>query len=216
MKKYIFILTVFFAFSFSVSAQYVETEAKAILDKAAQAIQNSTGSKVEFSLTINNAQTSQKQTMNGTLFLKGDKFKLLIADTETYYDGKNQWLYVPDFDEVTISSPTTEELSEINPTAILSSYKQGFKLAKENDKTVDGKQAFVINIHPEDRNKPYHSVEIIVDKTTYDIISISTFGKGGTDTTIKVKKHEKGQNFADQIFVFDPKKHPNIEVIDLR
>ena len=216
MKKYIFILTGFFAFSSFAFAQYVEAEAKAILDKTAQAIQNSTGSKVEFSLTINNTQTSQKQTMHGTLLLKGDKFKLSIADTETYYDGKSQWVYVPDFEEVTISTPTAEELSEINPTAILSSYKKGFKLAKENDRTVDGKQAFVVNIHPEDRNKPYHRVEIVVDKSTYDIISISTFGKGGTDTTIKVKKHEKGQNFADQIFVFDPKKHPNVEVIDLR
>ena len=160
MKKYILILSVLFAFSSAALAQYVEAEAKAILDKAAQAIQNAGGSKVEFSLTINNAQTNQKQTMNGTLLLKGDKFKLSIADTETYYDGKSQWLYMPDFEEVTISTPTAEELSELNPTAILSSYKQGYKLKKEDDKTVDGKQAFVVNIHPEDRNKPYHRVNI--------------------------------------------------------
>ena len=216
MKKCILILSVFFVFSSSVLAQYVEAEAKAILDKTAQAIQNSTGSKVEFSLTINNAQTNQKQTMNGTLLLKGDKFKLSIADTETYYDGKSQWLYMPDIEEVTVSTPTAEELSEINPTTILSSYKQSFKLSKENDRTVDGKPAFVVNIYPEDRNKPYHRIEIVVDKSTYDIISISTFGKGGMDTTIKVKKYEKGQNFADQIFVFDAKKYPDVEVIDLR
>jgi outer membrane lipoprotein-sorting protein len=123
---------------------------------------------------------------------------------------------MPDIKEVTVSTPTADELKEVNPTAILSSYKQDYKLKKEDDKTIDGKPAFIVNIYPEDRTKSYHRIEVIVEKSTYNIMSVSTYGKNGTDTAVKIKKYEKGQNFPDQIFVFDPKKYPEIEVIDLR
>ncbi len=217
MKKRFYILFISLIAASTISAQYTQdAEAKTILDKSAQAIQKSGGSKAEFILIVNNTQTSQKQAINGTLYLKGDKFKLLVAETETYYDGKIQWVYMSDSDEVTISAPTADELREINPTAILSSYKQGYKLKKEEDKTVEGKQVHIVNIYPDDRNKPYYRIEIIVEKGTYDIVSINTFGRNGTDTYIKVKKYEKGLTLADLNFVFDAKKYPGVEIIDLR
>ena len=217
MKKVLILLLVFISISVFAQAEYtLDVEAKNILDKTAQALQKSTGVQAVFTLTIDNQQTEQKQSLDGTLWLKGNKFKLAIDDLETYYDGKTQWVFMPEDEEVTISVPTAEELEDINPTAIISSYKKGYKLKKDNDKTVNGKAAYVVCIYPDDRTKPYHRIEIIVEKSTYNILAINTYGKNGTNTLINIKKHEKDLNLADNIFVFDTKKHPNVEVIDLR
>ncbi len=152
MKKLFILFTSSILFVCTAFAQQ-EVEAKAILDKAAQEIQKSTGSKSEFSLQISNSQTKETQTLNATLYLKGNKFKFLLPNTEMYYDGKTQWVYMPDANEVNISEPSKEELEMVNPTAILSSYTKGYKLNKEDDNIVDSKGVYVINIYPEDRNK---------------------------------------------------------------
>jgi len=217
MKNYLFILFAFIGVSAFAQAEYTpDVEAKNILDKTAQALQKNTGIQAAFTLTIDDHQTDQKQSLDGTLWLKGNKFKLAIDDIETYYDGKTQWVYMIDDEEVTISVPTVEELEDINPTAIISSYKKGYKLKKETDKTINGKAAFVVCIYPDDRTKPYHRIEFIVEKNTYNILAINTYGKNGTNTLINIKKYAKDLNLADNMFVFDTKKYPNIEIVDLR
>ena len=217
MKNILIILLAFISVSAFAQAEYTpDVEAKNILDKTAQVLQKTTGTQAAFTLTIDNHQTDRKQSLDATLWLKGNKFKLAIDNIETYYDGKTQWVYMVDEEEVTISTPTAEELEDINPTAIISSYKKGYKLKKENDKTVNGKAAYVVYIYPDDRTKPYHRIEIIVEKSTYNILSINTYGKNGTNTLINIKKYAKDLNLADNIFTFDTKKYPNIEIIDLR
>jgi len=218
MKKILILSLALMSVSVFAQSQYTPdaAEAKNILDKTAQALQKNTGIKAVFSLTVDNSQTNEKQAIDGTLWLKDNKFKLVVSDMETYYNGKTQWVYMPDDEEVTISTPDAEELEEINPTAIISSYKKGYKLKKDNDKTIDGKAAFVVCIYPDDRTKPYHRIEIIVEKISYNILSINTYGKNGTNTLIKIKKYEKDLNLADTLFNFDTKKYPKIEIIDLR
>lgn len=216
MKKTIFFIFVSLFLSTTAFSQFVDEEAKKILDKTAQAIQKSTGSKADFSLSVKSGQTGEEQTFSGHIHLKGDKFKYAVSDTEAYYDGNTQWVYMADSKEVTISTPIAEDLEEINPTAIISSYKTGYKMKKEDDKTVNGKAAYIVNLYPEDRTKPYHRIELIVEKDNYNILSISTFGKNGVDTIIKLNKYEKNLNLSDNIFVFDKKKYPEVEIIDLR
>ena len=217
MKNLFIILLAFIGIPALAQSQYTpDTEAKSILDKTAQALQKTTGAQAAFTLTIENNQTNEKQTLSGALWLKGNKFKLVADDIETYYNGKTQWVYMVDEDEVTVSTPTADELQDINPTLIISSYKTGYKLKKDSDATVDGKAAFVVCIYPDDRTKPYHRIEILIEKSSYNILSINTYGKNGTNTLIKIKKYERDVSLADSLFAFDEKKYPNAEVIDLR
>ena len=49
-------------------------------------------------------------TENGFLLIKGKKFYLNNGSIQSWYDGKTQWSYVADTEEVNISHPTNEEL----------------------------------------------------------------------------------------------------------
>jgi outer membrane lipoprotein-sorting protein len=74
----------------------------------------------------------------------------------------------------------------------------------------------VVCLYPDDRTKAYHRIEIIVEKSTYNILAINTFEKNGTDMLIKIKKYTKDLTLADNLFIFDTKKYPEVEIIDLR
>lgn len=68
----------------------------------------------DISLTV---ATNAKQpiTYRGSFVMQGEKFCLNFSSYEAAYDGKTFYLYNEDADELTLSSPTEEELIEVNP-----------------------------------------------------------------------------------------------------
>ena len=82
-------------------AQQAE-KAKSILDQAAANYKKSQGISIQF-----------EGTQPGTLLLQGDCFYLNCGGVESWFDGKTQWSYMQQNNEVTISSPTPEELETL-------------------------------------------------------------------------------------------------------
>jgi len=46
-----------------------------------------------------------------------------MDEMQAWFDGKTQWAYMAQNNEVSITEPTEKELAETNPMAILSGYK---------------------------------------------------------------------------------------------
>ena len=92
-----------------------DKKAEEVLDKTLTELSGANGIRAEFG-----------GTENGFLLLKGEKFYLNNGNIQSWYDGKTQWSYVDDTEEVNISHPTPEELQSINPYFILMLYKTKF------------------------------------------------------------------------------------------
>ena len=213
MKKtiFIFLLTLFTAAAFA--QQNIDPKAKAVLDKAVQELQRTSGVTADFQITMAAGQTDQKQIVKGSLWLKGNKFKLVVPGVETYFDGTTQWVYMSDAKEVTISNPTAEELREINPTALLASYKKGYKIefdAGNSSSTAN----YDINLYPTDLKKDFFRINIKLDKNNYNLLSIKTYDKSGASTDIVLAKYQSNVPLDDSMFVFQTKD--GVDEIDLR
>ena len=111
-RTYLLVLILFL--SVSLSAQK-DKQAREILDKTANALQQAGGIRATFG-----------GTGNGTLLLKGNQFYLNSGGIQSWFDGKTQWSYLESSEEVNVSNPTPEELQTINPYALLSIYKNGY------------------------------------------------------------------------------------------
>lgn len=70
--------------------------------------------KTDFTLTISE-NVSQPLNITGTITVHGEQFLLSALDYDAAYDGKTFYLWQPDTEELTLSTPTQEELLEINP-----------------------------------------------------------------------------------------------------
>lgn len=204
MKKRIsalFILTFFLA---CISA-YGQQKGKAteILDKTAAAYAQGKGIAITFS-----------GTQRGTLQLQGERFHLTCGGVESWFDGKTQWSYVEANDEVTISSPTPDELQEVNPYAIFGSYKTAYKYGYRGTIILQGKSVHQVVLNPRKES----SVKVITLFITPQYVPqrIALLMQNGERQIIDITSYQTDKSYTAATFRFDKKQHPQAEVIDLR
>ena len=101
MRKYIFSVLIALL-SLPVIAQQQQSQAKAVLDKTAEAFRKAGGVKADFIIkSVTNGLVEGAES--GTIQLKGEKFVLKASEVITWFDGKTQWSYVVRNDEVNVS-----------------------------------------------------------------------------------------------------------------
>ena len=204
MKKNLLrvMVTVLFTFHFSLFTTSAQT-AKSVLDKAAATITVKDGVKANFKMTASQGGTS------GTIWLKGKKFHATTPMAMIWFDGKTQWTYMKNNDEVNISTPTESQLQAINPYNFINLYKNGYDLTLNksgND--------FIVHLTASSDSKKIKELFISVDKKSYHPKQVKLLqGKKWTIFDITDLKKE---SVADSKFRFNAKDFPTAEVIDLR
>ena len=169
--------------------------------------------KTSFKLTMREKNDSQPQSTSGTFTLKGNKFVLEMDAMKSWFDGKTQWSYVPQNNEVSITEPTEKELSETNPMAILSSFKS--KCIIRFSTKVKSEQNYCIEMTPKIKND-ISNIEVQVNKSTGNLFSIRLTNKNGNTSLLTLSNFQKGINVTDNIFIFNASKYKGITVNDLR
>ena len=202
-RTYLLVLILFL--SVSLSAQK-DKQAREILDKTTNALQQAGGIRATFG-----------GTGNGTLLLKGNQFYLNSGGIQSWFDGKTQWSYLESSEEVFSVSgawPTPEELQTINPYALLSIYKNGYNYKYAGTKSRNGKQGFEVILTPENK-QDITSITLFVSQT-YQPLYIKVEQNNKSANEIIVTSYQTNQPLDNATFKFDKKKFPNAEVIDLR
>lgn len=170
--------------------------------------------KTNFSLAISDKSNPQGQTTSGTFTLKGTKFMLEMSEMKAWFDGKTQWAYVPQNNEVSITEPGEKELSETNPMAILSGFKA--KCVIRFSSKIKSAQNYCIEMIPKTKNQDITKIDVQVIKSNGNLFSIKLTNKNGSISLLTLNNFQKGLNFADNIFVFNKAKYKGIVVNDLR
>lgn len=214
MRKYIFSVLIALL-SLPVIAQQ-QSQAKVILDKTAEVFRKAGGVKADFTVkAVTNGLVEGAE--NGTIQLKGEKFVLKTSDIITWFDGKTQWSYMVRNDEVNVSTPTQEELQQINPYTFLYMYQKGFSYKLGTVKTFQGKAVWEVVLTANDKKQELESITLYVTKNAYEPVCIQLQQRGQkTRNEITVTAYQTGLDYADDVFTFDRKAYPTAEVIDLR
>jgi outer membrane lipoprotein-sorting protein len=197
----------------SVQAQeQVDKKAKTILDELSTKTKSYTSIKSEFSFTFSNKEGKVTETQNGTVYLKGDKYKLELKGQDIYSDGKTMWTHVKDAKEVQINN-FDKNAKGITPQNVFTMYESGFNYKYEKEE----KGQHVINLYPKSPDKEkYHTIKLMVDKVKKQITSVKVMMKDGTSQVITVKTFTPNGQMNDTMFLWDKKAHPGVEEIDLR
>lgn len=178
-------------------------KAKEIMDKTAANVKQSGGISAVFS-----------GTQNGTIQLKGEMFHLVSGGIESWFDGKTQWSYVEENEEVNISNPDPEDLQNINPYALLSFYEKGYHYRYGGTKTRNGVSGYEIVLTPQIPGN-IQMLTLFISKD-YLPLYIKIESKSQEPQIISIDSYQLHQSFSDSNFKFDSKKYPKAEIIDLR
>ena len=215
MKKHSFLFAFLLCVTFFTQAQQKDTKAQQILDGVSQKYKSYKSVQADFTLKVEDGQSTTKDQQNGTLYVKGDKYKLKINNQEITSDNKTVWTFLKDANEVQINTFEKDENS-ISPSEIFTIYEKNFLYAFSDEKTIGGKVMQFIDLTPNDKAKPYFKVRLAIDKAAKAIQSAIVFDKNGNRYTYEIKKFTPNPDISDAFFSFDTKQYPGIEVVDLR
>ena len=178
--------------------------AKSILDKAAATVSNPNGVQANFQMV-----SKQYGSTYGSISIKGRKFHASTPEAIVWFDGKTQWTYMKNNDEVNVSNPTEAELQAINPYNFINIYKQGFKLSS---KKVNN--SYEVHLKATDKKRKIQEMYIIVDQQSYRPTHVKMYQNG--KWTVLLISSLKSTSLNDGLFQFNAKDFPQAEIIDLR
>jgi len=216
MKRFSLLLSFIGLIFTSVFAQQSDEKALKILDKVSQNMKTYKTIYAEFGLELKNSQENVDDKRGGKIWIKGNKYKIDMGNAQTIFDGKNVWTYVKESNEVNITSPDDEDEDAINPAKIFDVYKEGYKARFVQQRFEDTRPLYVIDLFPTDKSKSFSRIRLKIDKSKNEIYEFDRFDKDGNIYLIKIFRLKKNLPVADNTFIFDKKKHPGVEVIDLR
>jgi outer membrane lipoprotein-sorting protein len=171
--------------------------------------------KADFIYSIESKAENISEKQKGSIYVKGNKFRLDIADQVIMCDNKTVWTYSKEVNEVQINNYDPKK-APIRLDDIFTMYDKGF-LSKILDTKKEGKNDIVlVELTPKDKKKNFFKIKLTIDKTNQTIIKSQVFDKSGTIHTYLVTNQFPNIKLEDKFFVFDVKKYPKCEVIDLR
>ena len=180
-----------------------DAKAREVLDQTTAALKAGGGIRADFD-----------GTMKGSLKMRGKQFYLKTSGVESWYDGTTQWSYMERADEVSVSSPTAEEVQAVNPYLLLSAYEKGYQYEYAGSSTYRGQKVHQVVLTP-DVVKTVRRITVYVT-TSYQPLYIKVENTQGKAAEVYVTSYAKGQNYTDATFRFDAKKYPDAEIVDMR
>ncbi len=176
--------------------------ARAILDKVAKNVNRPSGATADFKLSGDGVSSS------GTIAIKGNKFRATTPEGVVWFDGKTQWTYMKNNEEVNVNTPNAKQQARMNPYYFITLYKKGYNMTS---KAVGG--GYEVHLTAQGKNQALQEIYITVNKSY--LPTKVRFSQKGKWTTITVSNF-KAAKLSDSSFTFKEKDYPNAEVIDLR
>ena len=138
----------------------------------------------DFSITITQEQT-QPMTYAGTLAMRDQKFALELIGIEAAYDGQTLYMYSEDTEELTLSTPTEEELIQTNPFLYARAL---LPLCEYAEKAVGDKTQ--ITLTPRDQSLGINKFVLRLVTTTLLPVAAEIHESDGKVTTLRLNNPE--------------------------
>lgn len=154
--------------------------------------------------------TAEGSDMQGHITISGARFTLDSPNIKVWYNGTDQWAYLPSSGEVSLTTPTAEELMSTNPFAILRNYESAYRVRRISDKGSRKR----VELTPKTPGE-ISRVRITVGADSWPAAAEVTFDDGRT-VSLNVDHIQAGAAVPVSTFTFNPTRFPGTEVIDLR
>lgn len=193
-----------------------DPKAKAVLDNVSKKFKSLKSVIASFVLKVEGANNSVADSKKGSVYVKGTKYKVVMNEQEIISDNKTSWTYAKDVNEVTISN-VDQSNNAMTPAKIFTNfYDKDFLYRLAGETTEKGKVLQNIEMTPADKSKPFFKILVDVDKKTQTLARMKVFEKNGNRYTYEISSFTPNGKVTDDMFTFDTKKYPGVEVVDLR
>lgn len=212
MGKYLYFI-VQLLFIASVVAGQNDPAAIKILDRFSEKSLAAPSVSMKFELVTVNQMDNSNESINGSIILSKNKYRLELPDNITWFNGETVWSYLIAEKEVTINKADKKDNSFQNrPSTIFSMYKEGYKCRLIEDKP----DLATIDLYPEDIKSEHLRVRLIIGKALLDLKSLEYKKRDGIVITLNVLSYDLNQKPEPNSFIYPQSVYKGAEVIDMR
>ncbi len=146
---------------------------------------------------------------NGHAWLQGEAYKIELADQQTFSDGTTIWSYLIDDEEVMVSNAT--DGVDNTPLKLLTSLDENYAATLTG---IDAEGTATVELaNPKGQ---YKRITLKINTKKNEIISADIYVDDGSKVVVAVEEMKFDQKLDDTFFTFDAKKHPKVDIIDMR
>ena len=145
----------------------------------------------------------------GHAWLEGEAYKIEMADQQTISDGKTIWSYLIDDEEVMVSN--TSDGVDNTPLKLLTSLDESYVATLTG---IDNQGIATIELaNPKGQ---YKRVTLKINTKKTELKDADIYMEDGSKVVVNVEEMKFDQQLDSNFFTFDTKKHPKVDVIDMR
>ena len=193
---------------FAAQAVSAQNNADAIIRVLVDKIKSHKNVEMAFSYQIG-SDKKLSESLKGHAWLQGEAYKTEMVDQQTISDGKTIWLYLIDDEEVMVSNAS--EGTDNTPLKLLTSLNNSYVATLTNIDTQG-----VASIELANPKGQYKRVTLKINAKKTELKSVDIYMEDGNKISITVEEMKFDQKLDDNFFTFDTKKHPKVDVIDMR
>jgi len=165
--------------------------------------------EMAFSYQISPDGKNLGDSEKGHAWLQGEAYKIEMADQQTISDGKTIWSYLIEDEEVMVSNAT--DGTDNTPLKLLTSLDESYVATLTG---IDAQGLATIELaNPKGQ---YKRVTLKINTKKVELKNADIYMEDGSKLVVNVEEMKFDQELDDKFFTFDTKKHPKVDVIDMR
>ena len=190
-----------------------DAQAIRVLDSFSSNASKAPSVSMVFRMISADLEENRSDTLDGSIILSRDKYKLNLGENTVWHNGETIWNYLSAEKEVTITRPDKKDHSfQSRPSEIFSMYKSGFKSRLIEDRS----DIYIIDLYPEDIKIDLVRVRLIINKADLSLLSLEYKSREGLVITLQISEYNLKLKPDPDTFVFHAEKYIGIEVNDMR
>lgn len=193
-----------------------ELDAEAILNNMKTTYEALHNFKIEYTQVLKDAENNTNQTVEGILYVEGEKFRVETVGQILISDNQKLWVYFEEENELKIDFVEDDE-NAFKPSDIFRLYQKDFlytKIGTAKNKKTD-ERYYAIQFTPKDKDAyDIHTIKLFVSDKTFHIGEAHLKDKNNNTVIYKIEKQQGNLPLKPGLFNFDPAKYPGIFVTD--
>lgn len=190
-----------------------DQQAIKILDSFASNASKAPSISMVFRMISADLTDNSSDTLNGSIILSKDKYRLNLGENSVWYNGETIWNYLTAEKEVTITKPDKKDHSFQNrPSEIFTMYKSGYKSRLIEEKT----DTYLVDLYPEDLKSDLVRVRLTISKPNLALINLEYKRRDGMVITLMITEYDLRQKPDADTFVFKADKYKGVDINDMR
>jgi outer membrane lipoprotein-sorting protein len=194
---------------FATQAVRAQNNADAIIRIFVDQIKSHQNVEMAFNYQISPKGEKPSEGEKGHAWLQGEAYKVEMTDQQTISDGKTIWTYFIDAEEVMVSNAS--EGTDNTPLKVLTTLDENYVATLTGIDTQG-----IATVELANPTGQYKRVTLKINAKKSELKSADVYYEDGNKFVINVEEMKFDQKLDDKFFTFDTKKHPKVDVIDMR